>query len=143
MERAGPEPAQKLKLIHGNATELGIKAHTNVGLIGAPEGFEAKLTPLPEGAVLSRTMERPYDLVLWFPTSRQDLEETIRRMGAISGRGGLWVVWPKASSNAACDITQPFVRRTGLAAGLVDYKVTAIDEVWTGLRFARRERSRV
>ena len=121
--------------------KLGIKAHTNVGLIGAPDGFEAKLAPLPEGAVLSRTMEHPYDLVLWFPTSRQDLEETIRRMGAVAGRGGLWVVWPKASSNAACDITQPFVRRVGLAAGLVDHKVAVIDAVWTGLRFAHRERS--
>ena len=55
------------------------------------------------------------------------------------GKAGLWVVWPKKGSGVESDLTQVIVRKTGLAAGLVDYKVSAIDETWTGLRFAVRK----
>ena len=63
----------------------------------------------------------------------------IERLGALPGKGGLWVVWPKKASGVPTDLAQPEVRAIGLAAGLVDYKVCAIDATWTGLRFARRK----
>lgn len=57
-----------------------------------------------------------------------------------AGAGGLWIAWPKRASGVASDMTQNVARETGLAFGLVDYKVCAIDATWSGLKFARRKR---
>lgn len=77
--------------------------------------------------------------VAWFTTSRKDLEQRIGQMGALAGKDGLWILWPKASAGLATDLTQAVVREMGLAAGLVDYKIAAIDATWSGLRFTRRK----
>jgi hypothetical protein len=66
------------------------------------------------------------------------VERRIERLGALAGKGGLWIAWPKRSSGVQSDLTQAIVRRVGLAAGLIDYKVCAIDATWSGLRFTRR-----
>jgi len=120
-------------------TKLGIKANSVVGLVGAPEGFEETLGELPEGVVLRRRARGRRDLTLWFTKSRKDLERRIERMSAFAHKGGLWIVWPKRSSGTTTDLTQAVVREVGLAAGLVDYKICAIDETWSGLRFTRRK----
>ncbi len=119
--------------------KLGIKTKSVVALIGAPSDFEVTLGALPEGVTLRRQARGRCDLAIWFTTSRPDLERRIDRMGALVGRGGLWVAWPKRSSGIPTDLSQAVVRQIGLAAGLVDYKICAIDATWTGLRFSVRQ----
>lgn len=119
--------------------KLGIKPGYVVGLLGSPEGFEKVLGPLPEGVTLRERPPRPCDLVLWFVRSRLALEKDVARAAQLAGEGGLWIVWPKKTSGVPTELTQADVRRVGLASGLVDYKVCAVDEVWSGLRFARRK----
>lgn len=119
--------------------KLGIKPGTVVGLLGAPEGFEEVLGELPEGAVLRRGARGRCELLLWFARSSRDLQSRIERMAERTGPGGVWILWPKQASGVATDLTQAEVRRTGLANGLVDYKIAAIDATWSGLRFARRK----
>ena len=120
--------------------KLGIKASSVVALVGAPEGFEETLGELPEGVVLRRRARGQPDVTLWFVRSRRDLQRGIERMGDFASKGGLWIVWPKKSSGVASDLSQAAVREVGLAAGLVDYKVCAIDATWSGLCFTRRKR---
>lgn len=120
------------------AIKLGIKANLVVALINAPEGFEKTLGELPRGVTLiKRNSGRP-DLTIWFSKWRTDLKNNIARMRTLSEKGGLWIVWPKKASQMPSDLSQAIIRKTGLAAGLVDYKVCAIDTTWAGLLFTRR-----
>ncbi len=119
--------------------KLGIKKDSVVALVGAPRDLEKTLGELPDGAVLRRQARGRCDLIIWFTRSRKDLERRIKRMGALAGPGGLWIVWPKKTSGIVSDLSQTVVREIGLASGLVDYKVCAIDTAWSGLRFARRK----
>jgi hypothetical protein len=119
--------------------KLGIKAKSVVGLVGAPEGFEEVLGTLPEGAQLHEQVHRECNLIIWFTRSRAELEEGIERMATLAEGRPLWIAWPKKASRQATDLTQQYVREVGLAAGLVDYKICAIDETWSGLLFTRRK----
>lgn len=119
--------------------KLGIKSGYVVALVNAPKGFEETLGRLPEDVQLRRQARGKPDLVVWFTRSLKEMAGRVGRMGALAGQGGLWIAWPKKSSGVATDLSQTEVRRAGLAAGLVDYKVAAIDETWSGLRFARRK----
>jgi CheY-like chemotaxis protein len=120
--------------------KLGIKEGSVVALSGAPKGFEKTLGKLPDGVTIRRQVRGRCDRIVWFVKSRKDLERGVERMGrAISENGGLWIAWPKKASGVATDLTQGDVRRTGLASGLVDYKICAIDATWSGLLFARRK----
>lgn len=121
--------------------KLGIKPGSVVALVAAPADFEKTLGTLPEDVTLRKQARGRCDLVVWFAKSRRELERRIDRMAAITGAGGLWIAWPKKSSGVATDLTEPVVRRVGLGAGLVDYKIAAIDETWSGLKFARRKRT--
>jgi hypothetical protein len=119
--------------------KLGVKPEMVVALIGAPEGFERTTGALPEGASLSRASRRACDLALLFVRTRAEFGR--RFEGAIKRSGGeLWVCWPKKASGLQTDLGEQVVRETGLARGLVDYKIAAIDETWSGLRFTRRKR---
>jgi hypothetical protein len=122
--------------------KLGVKARSTVLLIDAPEGFEGTLGELPDGAVVrrqDRCSPEPADLTLWFVRARKELESRIYEIGASMGSGGLWIIWPKKSSGVVSDLSQVVVRQVGLASGLVDYKVCAVDATWSGLRFTRRK----
>ena len=119
--------------------KLGIKKHSKVALVGAPQEFEKTLGTLPDGVSLSKRAGGGCDLMIWFTKSSKDLERRIARLGMLAGKDGLWVVWPKKASGVKTDLTQASVRKTGLAAGLVDYKVCSVDATWTGLRFTRRK----
>ena len=119
--------------------KLGIKPDSVVALVGASKGFEKTLGRLPQGAQLRWGARGRPDLVIWFVKSRKDLERRVERLGELAGGGGLWVAWPKQASGVATDLTQAAVRKAGLASGLVDYKICAIDDTWSGLRFARRK----
>ncbi len=122
--------------------KLGIKPGSVVGLVGAPRDFAETLGELPEGAKLRRSAAGAKDLLLWFTRSRRDLEGRIGKMAAAIGKDGLWICWPKQASGVKTDLREGDVRRTGLAAGLVDYKICAVDATWSGLRFARRKAKR-
>jgi hypothetical protein len=119
--------------------KLGIKAGSVVGLVDAPDGFEATLGELPEGVMVRRGGSTDGDVTLWFVRTRQELEGRIAEMGRHAAKGGLWIVWPKKASGMESDLTQAVVRKVGLASGLVDFKICAVDETWSGLRFTQRK----
>lgn len=118
--------------------KLGIKPEHRVLLVDPPDGFE--LTPLPPGVVVHRRASGdPYDVILAFCA---DLAVLARRFDGLRARldtaGGLWIAWPKRSSGVPSDLTDDVVREFGLATGLVDNKVCAVDETWSGQRFVIR-----
>jgi CheY-like chemotaxis protein len=119
--------------------KLGIERSTVVALIDAPAKFEDLLGDLPEGVKLRSQTKGKRDLTIWFTRSRQELEQGIERMALLAQQGPLWIAWPKKASALGSDLTQAIVRKAGLAAGLVDYKVCAIDATWSGLLFTRRD----
>lgn len=120
--------------------KLGIKAGMTVALVGAPDGFERLLKGLPKGVTPVRGGTSVVDLLLWWPASANDLVARIRKIEArLAPGGGVWIAWPKKASGIKTDLGDAVIRQTGLAHGLVDYKVCAIDETFSGLKFARRK----
>jgi hypothetical protein len=123
--------------------KLGIKDGARLGLLDAPDGFDAALGELPEAVAVRRTARGPLDVLVAFFARRRELERrlpVLRR--ALDPSGGLWIAWPKRASGVSTDITEDVVRELGLEAGLVDNKVCAIDETWSGLRLVYRLRDR-
>jgi hypothetical protein len=119
--------------------KLGIVDGTRVALISAPKGFEATLGGLPPGASLREQARGRLDVIVFFATRRRELERRFPVLArALVPNGGLWVSWPKRTSGVATDLTENVARNIGLAAGLVDNKVCAIDDIWSGLRFVYR-----
>jgi hypothetical protein len=121
--------------------KLGIAPNAVVALRDAPSDFETLLSDLPAGAKLSRQTKGKRNLTIWFTRSRQQMEQSIDRMANFAQQGPLWIAWPKKASPLGSDLTQAIVRKAGLAVGLVDYKVCAIDATWSGLLFTRRDGS--
>jgi hypothetical protein len=121
--------------------KLGIKPGTRVLLLGAPEGFATgTLGPLPEGAVVRGAARSAFDVGLLFARSQADLSRRFPAAAKAMGvPGALWIAWPKKASGVPTDLDENAVRAFGLARGLVDYKVAAIDATWSGLCFARRK----
>jgi hypothetical protein len=117
--------------------KLGIKSGSTLALIGAPEGFRRELIGLPADVRVSTRAAGAPELVVWFVQRRKDLSR-VARIGRLM-TSGLWIAWPKKASGMATDLTENDVRDAGLANGLVDYKVCAINETWSGLKFARRK----
>ena len=126
--------------------KLGIRAGHRVLLAGAPADFDLGDLPalgLYDVAVHRRAGAAPYDVILGFTPDRRDLS---RRFPGLARRmvvnGGLWIAWPKKSSGVPSDLDDNVVRAVGLAAGLVDNKVCAVDETWSAQRFVVRLRDR-
>ena len=119
--------------------KLGIKMGMTVLLVNAPPGLEDAIEDLPDAVKFVRQADAENDLVIWFTRSRGELEEGVKLVGKLAGGGGIWIAWPKRTSGFESDLTQNVVREVGLASGLVDYKICSLDDVWSGLRFARRE----
>jgi CheY-like chemotaxis protein len=120
--------------------KLGIKPGARVALLGAPSGFEETLGTLPERASVRKDGRVPFDVGLLFVRSQADLASRFSAVAVAMGeRAALWIVWPKRASGVAGDLGGNEVRAFGLARGLVDYKIAAIDETWSGLCFARRK----
>ncbi|HUU38042.1 MAG TPA: hypothetical protein VMW46_07560 [Candidatus Desulfaltia sp.] len=133
--------------------KLGIKPDTAVILVAAPKEFLKTLGDLPERVSIrdksinalpevgksakGKAGERL--LILWFVRAQRELERDVGKMAARTPDGGLWIIWPKKASGVPSDLNQNIVRAQGLAAGIVDYKVCAVDETWSGLLFARRK----
>ena len=120
--------------------KLGIKEGTIVGLVDAPPGFEQTLGKLPERAEVRRGFDGRPEIILLFTKERARLESGVAELSEVMPDGGrLWLAWPKKASGVITDVSESVVREVGLAAGLVDYKICAIDATWSGLLFARRK----
>jgi hypothetical protein len=125
------------------AKKLGLKTGDTVALIGAPAGFEDDLEGLPEGVRLRRRAGGSADVVLLFTTAASDLERRFKGLAtSVWPDGSVWVAWPKRSSGRDTDLDENRLRDIGLPYGLVDNKVCAVDDVWSGLRFVWRKENR-
>jgi len=127
------------------AVKLGIKAGHRVLLLSAPKGFEDTLDGLANGATVSRHASKAAcDVIVAFVERSADLaavfEENISRLAQA---GGIWIAWPKPAFRKDPSIGDAAVREAGLASGLVDVKVCAVSEAWSGLRFVRRVKDRI
>jgi hypothetical protein len=126
--------------------KLGIKPGHAVAVLHPPDRFAETLGRLPENAVLRKfaaSGSSPLDVIIAFVRRRSELEKhlpSIRRRMAQAG--GLWVAWPKKASGVATDMTEDVVRAVALPTGLVDNKVCAIDDTWSGLRLVIRLENR-
>lgn len=126
--------------------KLGIKEGHRVALVGAPAGFD--LGTLPVGAALQVGLGRgktppPLDVIVAFVKWRLDLAprlDACRR--GLAQAGGLWIAWPKKASGVASDMVEDAIRQVALPTGLVDNKVCAIDDTWSGLRLVIRKELR-
>ena len=119
--------------------KLGIKEGGRVALVDAPESFEATLGALPDGVAVRTRARGPVDVIVFFTTSRAKLERRIETLrSALDPAGRLWVAWPKRASGVPTDVTENVVREIALAHRLVDNKVAAIDEIWSGLQVVIR-----
>jgi len=120
--------------------KLGIKPDSLVTLVGAPKGFKSELSGLPAGVRFSHRFTPTPDLAIWFVSSRREVEGRMPEVARVMG-AGLWVAWPKKASGIVTDVNENVIRSAGLAQGIVDYKVCAINDIWSGLKFARRKSS--
>ena len=127
------------------AQKLGIKEGHSLALLSAPAGFEWTLGKLPAGVRVTKALGKPgsTDVVVVFTKSRAELEKKFAKVAAaIDPNGGIWVAWPKKASGVATDMTENVVRDVALPKGLVDNKVCAIDDTWSGLRLVWRVENR-
>jgi hypothetical protein len=124
--------------------KLGFKPGFRVAFVNAPGQFASDLGDLPDDIqVLNDNLRSPLDLVVLFVTSQQTMKSGFPKLAKkLANNGMLWVSWPKKSSGVATDLNENIIRSIGLDAGLVDVKVCAINEVWSGLKFVYRLRDR-
>jgi CheY-like chemotaxis protein len=120
--------------------KLGIKQGSTVALVEAPDDFPKTLERLPAAVTLTQQAIPDADVTLWFVHSLEELSRGIESMAHIAGGGRLWICWPKKASDMATDVTQNEVRARGLATGIVDFKICAVDATWSGLCFTRRKK---
>jgi hypothetical protein len=120
--------------------KLGIAPGSKIHLVGAPAGYRRLLEPLPEGVQLVRQLSENTDLVHVFCKERATLAKALpAARKQMRADAVLWVSWPKKTSRVASDVTEDVVRELALPLGLVDVKVCAIDEVWSGLKLVVRK----
>jgi hypothetical protein len=122
------------------AKKLGFKAGFRVGMVNPPKGFQKELGSLPDGVRVSvARLPKPLDLILFFAGSQRELQRDFLKLSRkLEKNGMLWIAWPKKASGVATDLSDNSVRQIGLEAGLVDVKVCAINDIWSGLKFVYR-----
>jgi len=124
--------------------KLGFKEGFRAGLVNPPQGFAQELGSLPSGINISLArLRQPLDLILFFADSQQILKREFPNMARkLADNGMLWIAWPKKASGVATDLSENSVRKIGLDAGLVDVKVCAVNDIWSGLKFVYRLKDR-
>lgn len=123
--------------------KLGIKEGARLALLDAPDGFDDDLAPLPDGVTVLRRLATDIDVAVLFVTERRRLEQRFDAVAkAVYPAGGFWVAWPKKASKVASDLTEDVLREVALPRGLVDNKVCAVTDVWSGLRLVWRRENR-
>ena len=125
------------------AKKLGIKENNIVYLKSAPDNYLDLLSIVPENVSFKKKLSRNLDMIHFFTKSRAELEGAIEKLqNSIKPGGMIWVSWPKKSSKVAPAITEDVIREVILPRGLVDVKVCAIDETWSGLKLVIRKELR-
>jgi hypothetical protein len=126
------------------AKKLGIREGQRLGFVNAPKGFKKELAPLPADVKISvGQLTKPLDLIILFTDSERLLKIEFPLLAEkLNVAGMLWVAWPKKSSGVATNLTFDIVQQTGLQAGLVDVKICAVNEIWSGLKFVYRLKDR-
>ena len=123
--------------------KLGVKPNQRIALVNAPTDFAKVLGRLPENAAIVKRLNGPLDLILLFVDREQTLTKQFPILAnKLQSNGMIWVAWPKKSSGVATDLVFEKVQRIGLDSGLVDVKICAVDDVWSGLKFVIRLKDR-
>jgi len=123
--------------------KLGIKENQRIALLNAPKNFLPELGELPEGASIVTRVSAPLDLALLFVDRESVLQKQFAQLAKkLSPNGMIWIAWPKKSSGVTTDLIFDRVQRIGLDSGLVDVKICAINETWSGLKFVIRLKDR-
>ncbi len=125
------------------AKKLGIKEGSRIALVNAPKDFQSELGELPDRVEFVKRPTKSLDIVLFFVVSERALARDFAKLAEkLTTNGLLWIAWPKKSSGVTTDLSFERVQRIGLDAGLVDVKICAIDETWSGLKFVYRLKDR-
>jgi hypothetical protein len=123
--------------------KLGIRAGARTCILNAPCGYESTLGELPHNVRHRKSLKDPLDFIQFFTRNRKELESKFPQLQrALAADGMLWISWPKGSSKVPTDLNEGVVREIGLRNRLVDVKVCAVDEIWSGLKFVYRVKAR-
>lgn len=123
--------------------KLGIKPGASLALLAAPDSYAATLGVLPSGARASASLDGRKDFIQFFTTSKAELDRKFPAlMRHTVTNGAVWISWPKVASKLPTDLNENVVREIGLRNGMVDVKVCAVDEIWSGLKFVYRLKDR-
>lgn len=123
--------------------KLGIKPGYRIYIGNAPAGYDKTLGELPAKAAAAKSLKGPCDFIQFFTTEKSVLDTTFPKLKKnLDLAGTLWISWPKGASKVKTDLNENVVREIGLRNGLVDVKVCAVDEVWSGLKFMYRLKDR-
>ena len=123
--------------------KLGLKSGLHAIFVNPPEHYATTLGELPPGIEFGATLKGQFDFIQFFTTQRADLEERLPELkAALTKTGMLWISWPKKAAKVPTDITEDILREVILPLGLVDVKVIAVDNVWSGLKFVFRVENR-
>jgi hypothetical protein len=125
------------------AKKLGIKEGAKIYLVNAPANYQRLVSPLPPGVKWLPRMTAATDVVHVFSDHKARLEKILTQISArLKSDGAIWVSWPKKASGVRTDVTEDAIRDIALALGLVDIKVCAVDETWSGLKLVIRKENR-
>jgi hypothetical protein len=123
--------------------KLGIKENLRIALVNAPKNFLSQLGALPATTKIVARLDKPLDLVVLFVDSEKLLAKEFPRLAKkLSSNGMIWIAWPKKASGLATNLSFDVVQKIGLQCGLVDVKICAVDEIWSGLKFVYRLKDR-
>ena len=125
------------------AKKIGIKEGTRIALINAPKDFQFEPKELPDNVEFLKSSAKALDIILFFVITERALAKDFSKLAArLTTNGMIWIAWPKKSSGVATDLSFDRVQKIGLAAGLVDVKICAVDDTWSGLKFVYRLKDR-
>jgi len=123
--------------------KLGIQEGNRLFLVDAPEKYLQWIAPLPKAIKISPRLSSATDFVHLFCTEKTKLQKLLRTcLTKLKPDGVIWISWPKKVSKVTTDITEDSIREVALPMGLVDIKVFAVDEVWSGLKLVIRQENR-
>jgi hypothetical protein len=125
------------------AKKLGIKPGSRIWVADAPAEYEKLISPVPEGVQFAARLAASTDIAHIFVTRRGGLAKALRNaLQKLRPDAAIWVSWPKKASKVRTDITEDVIRETALPMGLVDIKVCAVDQTWSGLKLVTRNEKR-
>ncbi|HEX2912726.1 MAG TPA: DUF3052 domain-containing protein [Chloroflexia bacterium] len=123
--------------------KLGLKADSKACFLNPPANYLELLGPIPPGVAIFHSLEGSFDFIHFFTTGKDEVFELVPALKeSLDYKGMLWISWPKRASKVITDLDENIIRDCGLHFGLVDVKVCAIDQIWSGLKFVYRTKDR-